>query len=124
MAGAKYRDTSGYLLKWLSNPEERGVACVGGGDLDSIWGWSQLAWPEGLLTQKQDEKGCCFGSKSATLGAVGHLIPLIIFTDFVAGKQLVFKVDNTAVMWGWQSGCVKNNKSASNILKAVHHLGA
>ena len=90
MVGAKYRDTSGYLLKWLSNPEGRGVACVGGGDLDSIWGWSQLAWPEGLLTQKQDEKGNCFGSKSATLGAVGHLIPLIIFTDFVAGKQLVF----------------------------------
>ena len=56
MVGAKYRDTSGYLLKWLSNPEERGVACVGGGDLDSIWGWSQLACPEGLLTQKQDKK--------------------------------------------------------------------
>ena len=101
----------------------KGVSCIGGDDLDSIWGWSRLSWPEGLLTERKDEKGSWFGSKSATLEAVGLLIPLIVFPETVAGKQLIFKVDNTAVMWGWQSGYVKNDKSASEVLKAVRYLG-
>ena len=101
----------------------RGVSCIGGENLESIWGWSRLSWPEGLLTHMKDEKGCWFGSKSATLEAVGLLIPMIVFPEYVAGKQLVFKVDNTAVMWGWYNGCVKNYKSASDVLKAVRYLG-
>ena len=71
----------------------------------------------------KDEKGCWFGSKSATLEAVGLLIPLIVFPEFVAGKQLVYKVDNNAIMWGWNTGYVKNDKTASEVLKAVRYLG-
>ena len=62
-------------------------------------GWSRLTWPKELLYQAQEEKGCCFGSKSAILEAVGLLIPLIAFLDFIASKQLVFKVDNSELMW-------------------------
>ena len=86
-------------------------------------GWSRLTWPKELLYQAQEEKGCYFGSKSAILEAVGLLIPLIAFLDFIAGKQLVFKVDNTEVMWGQQSGYMKNGKSASDILIVVRYLG-
>ena len=101
----------------------KGVSCIGGDSIENIWGWSRLSWPEGLLTKMKDEKGCWFGSKSATLEAVGLLLPLIVFPEFVTGKQLVFKVDNNAVMWGWNTGYVKNDKTASEVLKAVRYLG-
>ena len=94
-----YRDNAG-----------RGVSCIGGEDIDYIWGWSRLSWPEGLLTQRRDEKGSWFGSKTATLEAVGLIVPLVVFPEVVAGKHLVFKVDNAAVMWGWQSRYIKNTK--------------
>ena len=101
----------------------KGVSCIGGDDVNKIWGWSRLSWPEGLLTQIRDEKGSWFGSKTATLEAVGLIIPFIVFPEVVAGKHLVFKVDNAAVMWGWQSGYIKNDKTATEILKAVRYLG-
>ena len=44
---------------------------------------------------------------------------LIAFPEKVRGKQLVFKIDNIAVMWGWRNGYVKNDESASEILKAT-----
>ena len=91
--------------------------------MDDNWCWSRITLPDGLLTEQRDEKGCYFGSKSTTLEAVGILIPLITFRDKVAGKQIIFKVDNIAVTWGWQKGYVKEDKTASEVLKAVRHLG-
>ena len=44
---------------------------------------------------------------STTLEAVVILIPLITFKDIEAGEQIIFKVDNTAVSWGWQKRYVK-----------------
>ena len=120
-AGASFSMIRGQLC--YHNNVGKGVSCIGGENVENIWGWSRLSWPEGLLTKMKDEKGCWFGSKSATLEAIGLLIPLIVFPEYVAGKQLVFKVDNTAVMWGWNTGYVKNDKTASDVLKAVRYLG-
>ena len=66
-----------------------------------------------LITGQVDEKGCSFGSKSTTLEAVGILIPLLAFKQKVSGKEIIFKVDNMAVTWGWQKGYVKGDKTAS-----------
>ena len=120
-AGASFTMCRGERV--YHNNTEKGVSCIGGEDIANIWGWSRLEWPDGLLEQARDERGHFFGSKSATLEAVGLLIPLLVFPEFVAGKHVVFKVDNTAVMWGWQSGYIKNDKSASGILKAVRYMG-
>ena len=73
------------------------MACIGGTSIEDIWGWSRLSWPEKLLMGQVDEKGCSFGSKSTPLEAVGILIPLLAFRKKVAGKEIVFKVDNMAV---------------------------
>ena len=43
------------------------------------------------------------------------LILLITFPYIVRNKQLVFKIDNAAVMGGWQTGYVRNNETASEI---------
>ena len=100
----------------------KGVACLAGSCLDDIWGWTRLSWAEGLLTEQKDEKGCHFGSKSTTLESIGVLLPFLTFPDKIRNKQLVFRVDNTAVMWGWSAGYVKRDETASEVLKCVRYL--
>ena len=109
-------------VKVFHDNENKGVACIGGESLQDIWCWCRLSWPAGLLTVVNNEKGCSSGCKSTTLEAVGLLLPFVAFPDKVKGRNIVFKVDNLAVIYGWYKGYVKNNKSASEVLKAVHYL--
>ena len=108
--------------KFFHNNEGKGVACICGSSLEDMWGWSRVEWPEGLLTEKTDEKGCLYGHKSTTLESIGLLMPLLAFPDKVAGKELIFKVDNTAVLWGWNNGYVKNDETATYVLKSASYL--
>ena len=100
----------------------RGVACLGGESLEDVWCWCRLAWPVGFLDEQKDEKGTSFGCKSTTLEAVGMLLPFLAFPEKVRGRNVVFRIDNMAVLFGWYHGFVKNDKSASEILKCVHYL--
>ena len=119
-AGASFTIAGG--KKYYHDNSGKGVACICGSSLSDIWGWCRLEWPEGLLTEKVDEKGSHFGSKSTMLESVGLLLPLLVFPDLVAGKNLLFKVDNTAVLWGWNSGYVRNDETATEVLKSVSYL--
>ena len=47
---------------------------------------------------------------------------MIVFKEKVSGKEIIFKIDNIAVSWGWQRGYVKGDKTASEILKAARYL--
>ena len=100
----------------------KGAACIGGTSLEDIWGWTRVTWPDGLLTSQRDEKGCFFGSKSTTLESIGVLLPFITYPKELRNRQLVFRVDNTAVLWGWRSGYVSNDATATEILKCVRYL--
>ena len=100
----------------------KGAACIGGTSLEDIWGWTRVTWPDGLLTSQRDEKGCFFGSKSTTLESIGVLLPFITYPKELRNRQLVFRVDNTAVLWGWKSGYVSNDATATEILKCVRYL--
>ena len=119
-AGASYSMFRGE--KKFHNNSGRGVACLGGESLEDIWCWCRLAWPEGFLDEQKDEKGTSFGCKSTTLEAVGMLLPFLAFPEKVKGKNVVFRIDNMAVLFGWYHGFVKNDRSASEILKCVHYL--
>ena len=90
--------------------------------MEDIWIWTRLNWPEGLITGMKDDKGKSYGSKSTTLEAVGMLLPFVAFPDKVRGRRIEFKIDNIAVMFGWTSGYVTEDETASEILKAVHYL--
>ena len=119
-AGASYSMFRGE--KMFHDNSGRGVACLGGGSLEDIWCWCRLAWPEGLLNEQKDKKGTSFGCKSTTLEAVGMLLPFLAFPEKVRGRNVVFRIDNMAVLFGWYHGFVKNDKSASEILKCIHYL--
>ena len=69
-----------------------------------------------------DEKGRSFGSKSTTLEAIGMLLPFLTLPEKIKERHIVFKIDNLAVLFGWYSGFVRNDESASEVLKSVHYL--
>ncbi len=121
-AGASYNIQNG--RKVFPDQQDRGVACVAGESVDKIWAWSRLTWPKSLLTELKDERGKLFGCKSTTLESIGLLIPFIAFPSMVKGAHLVFKVDNIAVYYGWHSGYVKFDSTATEVLRAVHYLSA
>ena len=50
------------------------------------------------------------------------LLPLLTFPEKVIGKNVVFRIDNMVVLFGWYNGYVRNNKSASEVLKSVQYL--
>ena len=50
------------------------------------------------------------------------LLPFLAFPEKVRGRNVVFRIDNMAVLFGWYHGFVKNDKSASEILKCIHYL--
>ena len=100
------------------------MSCIIGKEENSIRAWTRLSWPDGFLNNARDEKGVFYGSKSTTLESVGILIPLLAFPEMIIGRHLVFFIDNIAVMYGWQNGFLKNDRTATEILKAAQYLGA
>ena len=119
-AGASFSMRNGDRV--FHNNKGKGVACVAGTELNDVWGWTRISWPDQLLTDQKDEKGRSFGCKSTTLESVGILLPLLAFPEKVKGRNLIFKIDNIAVMFGWQHGYVKNDATASEILKSAQYL--
>ena len=102
----------------------RGVSCLLAESEDHIWAWTRVSWPDHFLSEKKDEKGVFFGSKSTTLESVGLLLPIIAFPEAVAGRNLIFSIDEIAVMHGWLSGYVRNYWTASEVLKAAKYMAA
>ena len=86
--------------RFCHNNSGRGVSCVGGDNEENVWGWTRLSWPEELLTTLQDESGVFFGHKSTTLEIIGMLLPLLVFPDKAAGRNIIFMIDNKAVLYG------------------------
>ena len=83
-----------------------------------------LAIAERQVQPSQDDRGRSFGSKSTTLKAVGMLLPFLAFPDRVRGKNIVFKIDNMAVLFGWYNGYVKQDETASEVLKSVQYISS
>ena len=46
----------------------------------------------------------------------------LTYPEILQNKQVVFRLDNTAVMWGWKSGYVNNDATATEILKCVRYI--
>ena len=121
-AGASFTKVNGEMH--FHDQKDRGVACLGGEKIDEIWTGGKIMWPEGLVSGKRDEKGAYFGCKSTFLESIGLLIPFLMIPELIMGRHIVFKIDNKAVSQGWESGNVKNDNSATEVLKSVAYLAA
>jgi len=107
-----------------SLPGDRGVACLLWDQGYRVSWWTQLTWPESFLKDAVDSKGAKFGSKSTTLECIGILLPFVSSPELVKGKQVVFNVDNMAVIFGWENNGVKFDTTATIILRTVRLAAA
>ena len=66
-----------------------------------------------------DSKGSAFASKTTTLETIGLLLPFLTIPQTVRGRHVVLGVDNIAVVFGWYNKCIKGDKSASILIRAL-----
>ena len=83
-----------------------------------------MNWPKSLLVDAKDDRGNYVGSKTATLEVVGILLPFLSIPRNLAGKNLLFRVDNMAVVYGFQKRFIKFDAMASIIIRAIHIMAA
>jgi hypothetical protein len=117
-AGAKFVMHRGQRVN-LSIENDRGVAVINVLNNAVSW-WTRTIWPMKFLNEYLDEKGCSYGSKTATLEALGVLLPFLCIPEQLAGRSVVIYVDNMAVVYGWRNGYVKMDQTASILIRAVH----
>jgi hypothetical protein len=84
----------------------------------------QLWWPKTFITEKTDEKGARFGSKTATLEQIGVLLPLLLIPEKLANQHIIFRTDNIACVFGHQNRLMKGDESASILIRTVHLICA
>jgi hypothetical protein len=129
-----YSDAAGCRFAWvngnrvdLNAKEDAGVACIRIQEDRVVW-WGDLTWPKKFIEQEVDERGARFGSKTATLEAIGVLLPFLTIPEDLLGQHVTSEVDNIAVVFGWENRGIKFDTSATTILKAIHlisgYLGA
>jgi len=103
---------------------DRGVACLQWVDDCRVGWWTTLTWPDFFLKEAIDNKGARLGCKSTTLECIGILLPFLASPELVRGKHVVFKVDNMAVVFGWENSGVRFDETATIILRAVRLTAA
>jgi hypothetical protein len=104
--------------------DDRGVACVTADPTGKVTSWCRVIWPKVFLENAKDEKGAFFGSKTTTLEAIGLMLPFLTKPNSLKGKHVVFRIDNVAVVYGWENKNIKNDTSATIVLRAVRLMAA
>jgi hypothetical protein len=118
-AGAQFTKVKGRFIP-VPNQEKRGAASIGYLPDGTVWCCSRVTWPQHLLMSARDANDHAYGCKSPTLEAVGTLLPFLTVLEYLVGKETILFTDNEAVMYGWESRRVKNDESASILLKCIH----
>jgi hypothetical protein len=121
-------DAAGAAWEWTekgrvnrSLPGDRGAAAVGhaNGQPTAV---ARLTWPFRFLTKAKSSNGNFFGSKSATLEAVGLLLPFLAFPAELAGHHVLLEVDNLSVVFAWDKKHSKVDPETSLLIRCLHVL--
>jgi hypothetical protein len=123
-------DAAGAAFEWengkcknISKPGDRGVASIHFGGDRPIYA-SIIRWPTHLLTRDKGRSGAFFGSKSATLEAVGLILPFVTNPAELVGRHIVLGVDNLSVVYSWQKRYCKNHPETSLLIRVLHVIEA
>jgi hypothetical protein len=82
--------------------------------------WTRLSWPRCFLEQAEDEKGAFYGSKTTTLEVIDMIMTFLSTPEKLMGKHVIFRIDNIVVFYGWKNKVVKNDVSATILIRAIH----
>jgi len=117
-AGARYVKVRRKRIP-CEKPGIRGAASIGLIE-GEVWYCCRVTWPTHLLLEAKDELDKAYGCKSTTLEMVGIMLPLLTVPHLLQGKEICLHVDNIAVVYGWQNKGVKNDLSATVLIRALH----
>jgi hypothetical protein len=118
-AGAQFI-RNGDLFTPFCTDEYRGAVSINTLDDGGVWFAARVIWPKFFLLKARDSKNHAFGCKSATLEAVGLLLPFLCCPEIVAGKEIMLLTDNEALVFGWEKRRVQHDVSASILMRALH----
>jgi len=118
-AGARYVTVNKRRIP-TERAGDRGAAAIGICSAGRVWFCARVTWPAFLLLDARDERDRAYGCKSTTLETVGILLPILTIPHLLQGRDICLHVDNTAVVYGWENRSVKNDQSASVLLRALH----
>jgi hypothetical protein len=119
-AGAAWETTENGRVN-CSVPKDRGAAAVGHcrGQIIAI---ARVLWPTKFIMTAKSSERKFFGSKSATLEAVGLLLPFLAFPADVAGRHVLLEVDNLSVVYAWEKRYSKTDPETSLLIRCLHVL--
>jgi len=118
-AGAQFIRNGDLFIPYCTD-EYRGVVSINSLDDGGVWFAARVIWPKHFLLKARDSKNHAFGCKSATLEAVGLLLPFLCCPEFLAGKEVTLLTDNEALVFGWEKRRVQHDVSASILMRALH----
>jgi hypothetical protein len=118
-AGALFSRQGDRFIPYCTD-KYRGAVSLGMDNSENIWFCARLTWPMHFLLQARDTKDHAYGCKSSTLEAIGAMLPFLCCPSTIAGNEIILLTDNEAIIHGWDSRKVKNDVSASIILRAIH----
>ena len=84
----------------------------------------QYIWNEEMICDKKDSKGARFGAKTSTLEMAGLVIPFLLIPEEMSNQHLIFQVDNISCYFGWKNKSVKNDITASILVRSVLLISA
>jgi hypothetical protein len=100
-----------------------GVGGIGFDEEGHIVSAFQFFWPEEFL-YVVDGKGARMGSKTTTLEILGVLLQFVLFPELLMGHQVVFQTDNMACYYGWENKAVKEDSTASIVIRTISILAS
>ena len=121
-AGAAYQWDHGTPLN-ITVPGDRGVASVGFAG-DEINFLAVVRWPNNLIFEAKDWRGTAMGHKSATLEAVGLLLPFLCIPQKLQHRHVILYVDNITVVGAWEKRYCRNDPETSSLIRALHVIEA
>jgi hypothetical protein len=104
--------------------EPIGFGVVGFDYMGSMVHADQYFWPKDFITHAKDGDGVRFGNKSTTLEWIGLLTPMLTVPELISGRHVILRVDNIACVYGYENGQLKNDESASIMIRTAKLVSA
>ena len=118
-AGAQFVRNGDYFTPYCTDAF-RGASSINAVEFSPLWFCATVTWPQHFLLRARDGAGHAYGCKSATLEAVGLILPFLCCPTLLAAREVLLFTDNEALIFGWESRAVRHDVSASILLRALH----
>lgn len=104
---------------WNEMTGKVGVGCVGLNEQGELIFANQTMWDSERTNTFVDVNGKRLGSKTTTLELVGIIVPFLLCPEMMKNQVVVIQVDNIGCHFAWQNGYVKEDNTASILVRLL-----